>query len=364
MSNFDPVIYERTIAKRNKEKALAEQAERFKAEKAFDVKQAIDGKQAANRAKFERHFGTYGEDILSEGDGGGFTAIPHAIDIYQDALGLSIKEAWYLKLIMRYLPNIFPSMAQIAERTGQSEATLSAIKKGLVLKGFIRDGGARDMANGKMQRQLNITPFFDAIFLCAACDANSKLTRTQAIDKVRTAFTAEWQGDVMAEFYARQEKYRFTELPLSIETAKYFAEAKGITLNWTRLESMQGKAEVRELESLKADKMRELELKDAIKAGLHPFGSEHAVMEFRIYPNVYREWFLPLARLPIRANELEGIVRNYVEGTVGTDEPLTAKGLMRHVADTVNMPQNRRIIAEREVYQADEAAERELAEVD
>ncbi len=95
MSEFDPVIYERTIAKRSKEKALAEQAERFKAEKAFEVNQAIDRKRIANRAKFERHFGTYGEDILGEGDGGGFTAIPHAIDIYQDALGLSIKEAWY-----------------------------------------------------------------------------------------------------------------------------------------------------------------------------------------------------------------------------------------------------------------------------
>lgn len=307
------------------------------------VNYEVEQRKAESRTKRANLYGIYGADILSEGDGGGSIAVPHAIDIYQDALGLTIKEAWYLKLIMRYLPDIRPSMAKIAERTGQSEATLSAIKKGLVNKGFIRDGGAVDMASGQMQKRLNIMPFFDAVFLCMACDPNSKLTKNQAVAKVRTFFTELRGTEPMVEFYESLEKYKFTELPLSIETAKAFAKAKGITLNWQRIESMQGKAEMRELESLKADKMRELELKDAIKAG---------GMELRMYPNVYREWFLPLCKMPIRAGELTDLTASYVEKA----ETVNAKEYREWITAVLESAENRRIMAERQVYQAAEAA--------
>lgn len=355
MSNFDPVIYERTIAKRNKEKALAEQAERFKAEKAFEVKQAIDGKQAANRAKFERHFGTYGEDILGEGDGGGFTAIPHAIDIYQEALGLSIKEAWYLKIIMRYLPDIRPSMSKIAKRTGQSEGTLSAIKKGLVKKGFVRDGGAVDMGSGQMQKRLNITSFFDAVFLCAACDPNSKLVRRQAMDKMRTAFSTWIDGLPMGDFFERRGKYMSIDLPLSIEAAKYFAEAKGFALNWMCLAEMQGAAEMKDLESRKGDKLQELYLKHSIKEGID------GAFEFRIYPNIYRNWFLPLCQTGIRGEELSRLSRAYITQGLEADEMPNAKGYMKYITDILELPENKKKLAERDVY---EAERRRLVEVE
>jgi DNA-binding MarR family transcriptional regulator len=301
----------------------------------------------SRKYEFAKRFGVYGEDILSEGDGGGFTAVPHAIDIYQDALGLTIKEAWFLKIIMRYLPDIRPSMAKIAERTGQRKATLSAIKKGLAEngKGFIRDCGAVDMAGGRMQRRLDITPFFDAVFLCMACDPNSKLARSQASAKARTVFTRwihsrDGYSEVTADLFENGEKYAEVDLPLTIEAAKEFAKAKGITLNWTRLESMQGESEMAKHEDMKADKMRELELKDAIKAG---------GMELRMFPNIYREWFLPLCKMPIRAAELESLTEAYVEKA----ETVNAKEYREWITAVLESAENRRIMAERQVYQAE-----------
>jgi len=327
--------------------------QQFKAEVECAAEILDDKRREESRKKFRRNYGVYSEKIFEEGDGGGYTAIPHALDIYQDALGLSIKEAWYLKIIMRYLPDIRPSMAKIADRTGQSEATLSAIKKGLVEKGFIIDGGAVNADGGQMQKRLNIMPLFDAVFLCMACDANSKLTKYQAYNRERTAFAA-WIGedeeDERAADYQSSEDYRFTEFPLSIETAKAFAKAKGLTLNWERLEAMQGKAERQNLADLKADRMRELLLKNAIKAG---------GMELRIYPNIYREWFLPLCRLPITADELEGLTRAYVEQA----DTVNAKEYRKWITEVLDSPKNRQIMAERPVYFAMAEAEQVLAEV-
>ncbi len=354
MSEFDPIIYERMIAKRNKEKALAEQAKRFEAENAFEVKRAIVDKQAVNRAKFENHFGLYGADILGEGDGGGFTAVPHAMDIYQDTLGLSIKEAWYLKIIMRYLPDIRPSMSKIARRTGQSESALSAIKKGLVKKGYVRDFGAVDIGSGQMQKRLNIMPFFDAIFLCAACDPNSKLVRSQAMDKIRTIFSNWIDGLPMAGLFERRGRYMSIDLPLSIETAKCFAEAKGFTLNWKLLEEMQGVAEMKDLESQKADKLRELQLKHAIKDGIC------GAFEFRVYPNVYRNWLLPLCQTGITGEELRHLSRAYISKGLEAGEVPNVKGYMKYISDTLELPENKKVLAERDVY---EMERRRLMEV-
>jgi hypothetical protein len=302
----------------------------------------LEKKTAENRAKYEARFGTFGRYILDAGDGGGFTAIPHAIDMYQAALGLSIKEAWYMKLICRYLPNIYPSMSGIAKRTGVREAELSAIKNGLKKRtGFIDDKGAKDKRGGKLQHELNITPFFDAVFLCILCDADSKIVKSQAMDKVRTTFTDKWQDSKDAECYAKQEDFGFTDLPLTVEQAKKFAEMRGITLNWQAIESMQNGAALEKLESMKLDKMRMLTVKDAISAGINE------VFGFVYYGKTY-DWLKWLCGTGATDSEIESLTASYVKQY----EQPNAKEYMRWMRDVIESPENAKKLAERGVYHA------------
>lgn len=311
---------------------IARDEERFKAER----------KAEESRAKFESHFGTFGRYILEAGDGGGFTAIPHAIDMYQAALGLSIKEAWYMKLLCRYLPNIYPSMTGIAKRTGVREAELSIIKNGLKKRtGYIVDKGAKDKRGGKLQHELNIMPFFDAVFLCILCDPDSKIVKSQAMDKVRTAFTNKWQSSKDAEYYEKQEDFGFTDLPLTVEQAKKFAEMRGITLNWLAIESMQNGAALEKLESMKLDKMRILTVKDAISAGIdEAFG-------FVYYGKTY-EWLKWLCGTGVTDNEITLITESYVEQA----EQPNAKEYMQVMRETIESPENAKKLAERGVRHA------------
>ncbi len=350
MSEFDPVIHERMIAKRNKEKALADQAEWFRAENAQEIKHEINRRTEEKHAKFESHFGTFGRYILEAGDGGGFTAIPHAIDMYQAALGLSIKEAWYMKLICRYLPNIFPSMSGIAKRTGIREAELSKIKKGLLLKGFVRDYRA---PGGRLQRELNIMPFFTAVAICILCDADSSVTKNQVRDKVRTAFTADVCGREDAAFRAKLEDFGAIELPLGIDAAQELAKMYGVTLNWTYIyKNLQSVDSLEKLENMSVDKKRMLEVKEAIKSGsLGAFNIVYFPGKGRGY-----EWLKWLCNLPVKLEEIEKLTTSYIEQA----EQPTAKEYMQWMKDFIESGQNKGILAEREVYRAEVKASKRL----
>lgn len=318
------------------------------------AKYFADKKAEEKHAKFESHFGIFGRYILEAGTGGGFTAIPHAIDIYQAALGLSIKEAWYIKLICRYLPNIYPSMSIIAKRTGVRPNELSNIKKGLVAKGFIRDNGAVDKRSGKLQRELNITPFFNAIAICILCDADSNVTKEQVRDKVRTAFTRDMDNGNTPEYYSRLENFGEIELPLRITTAQELAKAYGnIVLNWEYIyRNLQGDKVLEKLESVETDTRRRLEVKNAINEGRgEAFGIVYYPGKGRGY-----EWLNWLCSTSLTNYEIEKLTASYVEQA----EQPTAKEYMQWVSVLLETPQNKKLLAEREVYHAEYAASKKI----
>ena len=305
-----------------------------------EAQEIASAKAREKRGKYEKHFGVFGKYILEVGTGGGFTAIPHALDMYEGALGLSRDETWLLKRLCRYLPNVHPSMARIANEANTSEPTLSRIKKGLIEKGFIRDNGKHSA--DALQRDLNISPLFDALFLCALCDPKSKLVTSQAMDRVRTEFTAKWQGNGETEYYAKQEDFRFTDLPLSIEAARKFAERRGIILDWDYIYKMQNGAALEKLETMKADKMRLLELKDAINAGRgESFGIVYG------YKKAF-QWLKWLSGTNIRPDEVENLTASYVKQT----EMPNAGEYMEWMQTILQYSENARILAERDVILA------------
>lgn len=292
----------------------------------------------ARRDEVSKKFGLYGDYILGEGQG--YAAIPHAIDIYQAALGLSIQEAWYMKILCRYLPNIYPSMSKIAKQTGVQESKISRIKNGLIAKGYIRDNGEMDKARGKMNHVLIIMPFFDAVFLCIACDANSKMVIGNARDKVRAEFSSWLCNDKLASSY-EEDLFTF-ELPLSLSVARKFAEKRGLELNWQYIESMQSGAAMDKLENITADKMRELEIKNAINEAI----SGAFVLTW--YPKIQYIWLRDIAASSLRLSEVADITAAYLQA----DEIPTAKEYMKHFTSVINSPSNRKILVERGVNEA------------
>ncbi len=354
MSEFDPVIYERTIAKRNREKALEEQTKRFEAEKDAEVKAELEQTKAEKREKFEKNLGTFGKYILEAGWGGGFAGIPHAIDIYECALGLSRDETWLIKRLISHLPNVHPSMTTIANQSlGKngnplSPKTVRRIKQKLIKKGFIRDNGALDMAHGKLNHELNLVPFFDAVFLCMICDPKSKLVIGQSLDKVRTEFTYHWFGKNAGEVFKTREEFSNTELPLDEKVAKGFAEARGFVLNWKYIKSMQNSNAIEKLEDMAADKLRELEIKNTIT------DSVAGVFGFSWYKENY-QWVKEIARTTITLSELEGLTKDYIERALGVIGGPNAKAYKAYVSEVLEMPNNRKILAEREVAQAQQS---------
>jgi hypothetical protein len=299
-------------------------------------------KTREKRAKYERHFGTFGKYILENGTGGGFTAIPHAVDTYEGALGMSRDETWFMKRLCRHLPNVFPTMTKIAKEANTSGATLSRIKSGLIKKGFIRDGGKH--SNDALQRDLNIAPFFDALFLCILCDPESKTVKGQAMDKVRAEFTYEWY-DVSREemeYRVMAEDFCFTELPLPVDVAKKFAEPRRLILNWDYINEMQNGAALKKLENLKLDKMRMLEIKSAITDGAD--GNFSIVYG---YKNAY-EWLKWLCGLSVNRNDVERLTEQYCKQA----ETPNAKEYMQWMRTILDTPHARKILAEHEVLSA------------
>lgn len=298
-------------------------------------------KMEGARLNISKKFGVFGMYILDAGNGGGFYSVPEAMDIYQDALGLSIKESWYLKILFRYLPNIYPTMKRIAKETGVREAELSAIKKSLVHKGFIRDSGAIGKTEGRMQCELNIMPFFDAVFLCVICDANSSLVKKEINEKARIAFS-EWLGnESQSEWRKKLTNFNFVDLPLPIEAAQKFAEARGFTLNWNRIAELQNCEAVEKLENMTIDKTRMLQIKQAISDGINgAFG-------FMYYGRTYK-WLKWLCSVPVTVEEVERLTADYVKKA---DTP-NAKDYMNWISETVNIPNNQKILAERVVENA------------
>lgn len=355
MSDFDPIIYERTIAKRSKEKALAEQAKRFEAEKAREVRDELEATKAEKRAKFENSLGTFGKYILEAGWGGGFAGIPHAIDIYECALGLSRDETWLIKRLISYLPNVHPSMTTIANqalgKNGKplSDKTVRRIKQKLIEKGFIRDNGAEDLARGKLNHVLNLAPFFDAVFLCMMCDPKSKLVVNQALDKARTDFTYQWFGKNAAEAYEGREEFSSIELPLFEDIAREFADARGFKLNWQHIDVMQNCEAIEKLEDIAADKVRELEIKHVITESIQ------GMFGFTWYKENYA-WVKEIASTTIKLKELEDLTKEYVKRSLYVSGAPTAKAYKAYISEILALPSNKKILAEREVIRAKQFA--------
>ncbi len=326
-------------------------AEAIKNYAKLELRQIADKKYS----KYVRHFGTFGKYILEAGNGGGFYSVPHAIDIYERALGLSRDETWLIKRLISYLPNVFPSMTTIANQSlgkvgkdGKerplSDKTVRRIKKSLELKGYIRDNGEVDKARGKMNHVLNIMPFFDAVFLCIICDPKSKVVVGHEINAVREAFTnSTWDGSVESqEWEAKKYDFQDQTLPISINTAKEFARARGLkSLNWQCIESLQNDNSYDELQKVSDDKMRELKIKKAIKDGIgDAFG-------FTWYKENYA-WLKELAATPIRVDEIESLTASYANAP----NP-NAKDFKRHLSFLIfEYPENKKLLAERAVAQA------------
>lgn len=289
-------------------------------------------------ANVAERFGRFGMHILDAGKGGGFYSVPEAMDIYQAALGLSIDESWLMKIYCSYLPNSHPNMTLVSKQTGIDKGKLSRIKKSLINKCLIEDNGKH--GDGKLNRDINIMPFFDALFICILCDANSKIVTSQAMDKVRAAFSRWLGNDESAELY---ENRGFTfELPLPVNEARKLAEYFGVTLNWQVIESMQSGAAREKLENMTVDKTRELKLKQAIRDGINgAFGIQFG------YGECYA-WLRWLSSTSVTVEEVENLTASYVEG----HETPNAKEYMVTLSNVLQSPKNSKILAEREVENA------------
>lgn len=300
-------------------------------------------KAAEKRKNYEARFGVFGKHILDAGSGGGFYAVPEIMDTYEHALGLDIKQAWLLKRLLKYLPNVKPSMDRIAKEAGISRSKVSRIKTQIINeRGFIRDAGGRG-GDIRGANELDLSPFFAALFLCAICDPHSPIVKGQAMDKVRAEFARLWSDDEdTVKWYERKIDFAAIELPLNIELAKKFAQAKGITLNWTALQEMQSGAALEKLETMKADKMRMLEVKDAINAGKE--GAFGIVYNF----GKSFDWLKWLASLPLRDSEITSLTASYVQQA----ENPSAKEYMEWMREYLTRPQLQSAIADREVYLA------------
>lgn len=289
--------------------------------------------------KFERHFGVFGRYILGVGVGGGFTAIPHAIDIYERALGLSIEETWLLKRLCRYLPNVHPTMKKIYEKEANIGKTkLSKIKRRLIEKGFVQDLGRVSKDNSA--HDLNIMPFFDAVFLCSLCDPCSKIVIDAELEKVRIDFTEYWLEDKEeADWRKENADFSRVDLPLSIEVAMKFAEMRHIRLDWQTIREMQNENAQELLEEKRVDKERMLRFKDAIKNGVNG--------EFGIIYNYGKtyEWLKWLVNTRIRLDEVESLTEEYVRQAQSPN----AKEYMEWMRRILESPKNAKLLAEREV---------------
>lgn len=283
-----------------------------------------------NPDNFPKRFGMYGKFILMAGKGGGFYSVPEAIDIYQSALGLTIKEAWFLKILFRYLPNIQPTMKRISKETGVREAELSAIKKSLIKKGFICDNGPVDKTKGKMQRNLNIMPLFLATAICIACDSKSNVAKKQAINNARLIYSEEigrpWPTNNSNEM----------EFPMPIEMAQQFAKQQGFSLNWNRIAELQNTKALEEIEAIKFDKLRILRMKDAISAGIK------GRFNFIYFGRTYK-WLKQLCSTPIEFEEVMNITEDYFKKT---NKPNSTE-YMNFMNSTINLPRNQKILNDR-----------------
>ena len=306
------------------------------------VADGIEIQSNEKRKKFEKHFGTFGKYILECGVGGGFTAIPHAIDMYERALGLSIEETWLMKRLCRYLPNIHPTMKRIYEKEANIGKTkLSNIKRRLIEKGFIRDLGRVSKDNSA--HKLDIMPFFDAVFLCLLCDPSSKIVVDAELEKVRIDFTEDWLEDrEEAEWRKENADFFRIDLPLSIEAARKFAEMRHIQLDWQTIRELQNEKAQELLEEKRVDKERMLRFKDAIKNGIDG--------EFGIVYNYGKtyEWLKWLVNTRIRLDEVEKLTDGYVRQA----ESPNAKEYMEWMRQFLESPRSAKILAEREVEYA------------
>jgi len=307
------------------------------------VKNETDKREAKKRKGYEARFGLFGKHILGAGKGGGFYAVPDIVDTYEHALGLDIKQMWLMKRLLKYLPNVKPSMERIAKEAGVDRSKVSRIKTQIINeRGYIRDSGGRG-GDIRGANELDLSPFFAAVFLCALCDPESPIVKAQAMDKVRAEFTRYWNDDgVTAEWYAGKVNFAAVELPLPVELAKKFAEEKGITLNWSAIEAMQNGAAIAKFETAKADKMRILEVKDAINAGKgESFGIVYN------FGNALK-WLKWLASLPLSDTQIESLTRNYAE----TAENPNAREYMEWMQELLTQPKLQQAMAERDVYHA------------
>lgn len=298
---------------------------------------------AEKRKNYEARFGVFGKYILDAGSGGGFYAVPEIMDTYEHALGLNMNQAWLMKRLLKYLPNVKPSMERIAKEAGVDRSKVSRIKSQIINeRGFIRDTGGRG-GDIRGANELDLSPFFAALFLCAICDPKSPIVKAQAMDRVRAEFTRLWNDDgASAEWRNELIDFAFIELPLPVELAKKFAEAKSIVLNWDAIQAMQSGESLAKLKTMKADKMRMLEVKDAINAGKGAaFG---IVYNFR---NAL-EWLKWIASLPLSDTNIESLTRSYAENA----EKPNAKEYMEWMREFLTRPNIKQAMAEREVYHA------------
>lgn len=286
------------------------------------------------------HFGNFTTQILKSGWGGGYTAIPHALDVYERCLGLSVKETWLLKRLCRHLPSVFPSFAGIAKESGVSNAELGRIKKGLIAKGFIVDKGAVATAEGRMSHELDIMPLFTAVFICILCDSKSKIVKDESMADVRALFSCSLTGSEAESYVNREGLLKNTTLPLTIEQARGLAEQRGVTLNWIAINELQNGAAMAELQESKEFKLRMLQVKEAINIGR---GSEFSITyKFGSSFN----WLKWLCNTTLLAGEITDITEHYCH----TDGKHTAKKYMEYVNHVVN--HNAEILNNRQDEQA------------
>jgi hypothetical protein len=158
--------------------------------------------------------------ILSEGSGGGFHTLPDVFDDYQNIMGLTIPEVWWIKLMWRYASGnglAYPSQNRIAERTGVHRREIfgdrtrdkEGIIPSLIRKGMIRrvpsDEAHRSNTDTRVRYDLSNVWF--ALRLCIEADPNSNIS---------------FKDHASHEF----------------EVVKEIAEVQGIELNWEALQEL------------------------------------------------------------------------------------------------------------------------------
>jgi hypothetical protein len=232
--------------------------------------------------EIQDRWGPFGKFILVAGAGGGYVTLPYVLDDYERALGLEPRETWLLKRYLRNYwhggDNVFPSFDEISRQANISAPTLRKLRNQLMSKGLIKNAGKKGQTNGLPDNRVkvNLSPLFNALFLCIVCDPKSKIVKRDSHADVRAAFSRYLGND--PEKYAFGKFFENVNLPLDIQNAKNFAHHFGFSLAWDVIGEMQGKESMDEFTRDKERYARELGVKKIIKdAGLEiRWGWKHA----------------------------------------------------------------------------------------